>query len=106
MAGGATGGAIEGGHALCGSTESRTENGAEGGETKRLDLGGDVAARRRESCHARAVQPGTPPGNTIPVTIDPFKVEDGVPSEAEVEWAVKRLRNTVPGDRQGCGRRI
>ena len=39
------GGAIEGGHALCGSTESLTENGAEGGETKRLDLGGDVAAR-------------------------------------------------------------
>ena len=52
MSGGATGGAIEGGHALCGSTESRTENGAEGGETKRLDLGGDVAARQRESCHA------------------------------------------------------
>ena len=45
MASGATGGAIEDGHALCGSTESRTENGAEGGETKRLDLGGDVAAR-------------------------------------------------------------
>ena len=52
MAGGATGGAIEGGHALCGSTESRTENGAEGGETKRLDLGVDVAARQRESHNA------------------------------------------------------
>ena len=32
-----------------------------------------------------------PPGDTIPVTIAPFTVEDGVPSEAEVEWAVKRL---------------
>ena len=52
MASGATGGAIEDGHALCGSTESRTENGIEGGETKLLDLGGDVAARRQESCHA------------------------------------------------------
>ena len=52
MAGGATGGAIEDGHALCGFTESRTKKGAEGGETKRLDLGGDVADRRRESCHA------------------------------------------------------
>ena len=52
MAGGAAGGAIEGGHALCGSTESHTKDGAEGGETKRLDLGGDVAARQRESCHA------------------------------------------------------
>ena len=49
MAGGAAGCAIEGGRALCGSTESRTKDGAEGGETKRLDLGGDVAARRRES---------------------------------------------------------
>ena len=49
MAGGAAGGATEDGHALCGSTESRTKDGAEGGETKRLDLGGDVAARRRES---------------------------------------------------------
>ena len=52
MAGGAAGGAIEDGHALCGSAESRTENSAEGGETKRLDLGGDVAACRRESRHA------------------------------------------------------
>ena len=39
MASGATGGAIEGGHTLCGSTESRTEKGAAGGETKRLGLG-------------------------------------------------------------------
>ena len=45
MAGGATDGAIEGGHTLCGSTESRTKKGAAGGETKRLDLGRDVAAR-------------------------------------------------------------
>ena len=60
MASDATGGAIEGGHALCGSTESRTKNGAEGGETKCLDLGGDVAARGRESRHAPGptVQPG------------------------------------------------
>ena len=43
MAGGATGGAIEGGHTLCSSTERRTKNGAAGGETNRLDLGGDVA---------------------------------------------------------------
>ena len=52
MAGAATGGAIEDGNTLCGSTESRTENSAAGSETKRLDLGGDVAARQRESRHA------------------------------------------------------
>ena len=34
-----------------------------------------------------------PPGVTILVTIEPFVVEDGVPTEAEIEWAVKRLRN-------------
>ena len=38
-----------------------------------------------------------PPGDTIPVTIEPFVVEDGVPTEAEVEWAVKRLRNNRAG---------
>ena len=30
------------------------------------------------------LQPGTPPGDTIPVTIEPFVVEDGVPTEAEI----------------------
>ena len=34
-----------------------------------------------------------PPGDTIPVTIEPFVVEYGIPTEAEVEWAVKHLRN-------------
>ena len=43
------------------------------------------------------LQPGTPPGNTIPVTIEPFVVEDGVPTEAEIERAVKRLRKNRAG---------
>ena len=34
-----------------------------------------------------------PPGDSIPVDIEPFEVEDGVPDEGEIEWAVKRLRN-------------
>ena len=54
MAGAAAGGAIKDGHTLCVSTESRTETSAAGSETKRLDLGGDVAARRRESRHVSA----------------------------------------------------
>ena len=37
------------------------------------------------------------PGDTILVTIKPFVVEDGVPTEAEVKWAVKRLRNNRAG---------
>ena len=49
----------------------------------------------------QTVQPGTPPpGDTIPATIEPFVVEDGVPTEAEVEWAVKRLRNNRAGGLQ------
>ena len=60
MAGAAAGGAIANRHTLCGSTESRTKKSATGSETKRLDLGGDVAACRRESRHAprTAVLPG------------------------------------------------
>ena len=174
----ATGGTLTDGHAICGSTESRTKTNTAGSETKRLDPGGNVATHRRESLHApgpavreggkaevgeidpgeshtgqavedgggggggggydeggstppprgvappsgvvqggsgpppttclsyaqagnggagQTVQPGTPPGDTIPVTIEPFVVEDGVPTEAEVEWAVKRLQNNRAG---------
>ena len=38
-----------------------------------------------------------PLGDTILVTIAPFTVEDGVASEAEVEWAVKSQRNNRAG---------
>ena len=38
-----------------------------------------------------------PPGDSIPVEIAPFAVEDGVPEEAEAEWAVKRLQNNRAG---------
>ena len=34
-----------------------------------------------------------PPGENIPVSIDPFPVEDLLPTEDEIEWVVKRLRN-------------
>ena len=44
-----------------------------------------------------AIHPDTPPGDNIPVTIQTFAVEDGVPTEAEIEWAVKRLRNNRAG---------
>ena len=38
-----------------------------------------------------------PPGDSIPVEIELFEVEDGVPDEGEIEWAVKRLRNNRSG---------
>ena len=38
-----------------------------------------------------------PPGENIPVQIEPFEVEDKVPDEGEIEWAVKRLRNNLSG---------
>ena len=48
------------GRTLCGSTESRTEAETARGETKCLDLGGDVEAHQRESLHVPgpAVQEG------------------------------------------------
>ena len=44
LAGEATDKTITDGRTLCGSTESRTKAETAGGETKRLDLGGDVGA--------------------------------------------------------------
>ena len=38
-----------------------------------------------------------PLGDSIPVTIEPFAVEDGVPEEEKIEWAVKRLQNNRAG---------
>ena len=37
------------------------------------------------------------PGDNIPVTIEPFAVENSIPEEEEIEWAVKRLRNNRAG---------
>ena len=52
LAGEATGGTLADGHAICGSTESRTKTNTAGSETKRLDLDGNVATHRQESLHA------------------------------------------------------
>ena len=38
-----------------------------------------------------------PPGDNIPVAIKPFRVEDSVPEEGEIEWAVKRLHSNRSG---------
>ena len=51
------------------------------------------AAVDRSLSPARA----TSRGDSIPVDIEPFAVEDGVPEEGEVEWAVKRLQNNRAG---------
>ena len=34
-----------------------------------------------------------PLGTNIPISLEPFPVDDSVPTEDEIEWAVKRLRN-------------
>ena len=36
-------------------------------------------------------------GDSVPVEIEPFEVEDGVTDEGEIKWAVKRLRNNRAG---------
>ena len=45
----------------------------------------------------------TPPRENIPVSVDPFQVEELVPTEDKIEWAVKRLQNHRSGDPQGYG---
>ena len=45
------------------------------------------------------------PGANIPISVDPFPVDDSVSMENDIEWAVKRLRNHRSGERQGCGTR-
>ena len=34
-----------------------------------------------------------PPGEKIPVSVEPFSVEDSVPTEDDIEWATKQLCN-------------
>ena len=34
-----------------------------------------------------------PPGENIPKSVEPFQVENSVPTEDEIEWDVKCLRN-------------
>ena len=36
---------------------------------------------------------GQPPVENIPVSVDPFPMDDLVPTEDEIEWVVKRLQN-------------
>ena len=38
-----------------------------------------------------------PPGKNIPVHIETFLVDDSVPEEGDIEWAVKSLRNNRSG---------
>ena len=38
-----------------------------------------------------------PPGDSIPINIETFEVDEGVPEEGEVEWAVKRMRKNRAG---------
>ena len=41
------------------------------------------------------------PGENIPISIKPFLVEDSVPEEGEIKWAVKRLSNNRSGGALG-----
>ena len=41
------------------------------------------------------------PGANIPISVEPFPVENLVPTEDEIEWVVKCLRNHRPGGPSG-----
>ena len=38
-----------------------------------------------------------PPGENIPVSVDPFPLDDLVPMEDDIEWAVRRMRDNFSG---------
>ena len=61
----------------------------------RHPLKGRTSGSRQSGSRYTAVYP--PPGDNISVTVELFAVEDGVPAEEEIEWAVKRLRNNRAG---------
>ena len=42
-----------------------------------------------------------PLGENIPISVQPFPVDDSVPTEDEVEWAVKQLCNHRSGGLSG-----
>ena len=42
-----------------------------------------------------------PPGENTPVSVEPFPVEDSVPTEDEVKWEVKGLHNHCFGGVSG-----
>ena len=42
-----------------------------------------------------------PPGDNIHVFIEPLQVDELVPTEDEIEWAVKQLRNHRSGTPSG-----
>ena len=43
----------------------------------------------------------TPLGENIPISVEPFLVDDSVPTEEEIDWAVPRLRNNGSGGPSG-----
>ena len=42
-----------------------------------------------------------PPGLNTPISVEPFLVDDSVPTEDKIEWAVKLLHNHRPGRPSG-----
>ena len=47
-----------------------------------------------------------PPGVNIPIYVEPFLVNDAVPTEEDINWAVKRLQNHCYGGLLGCSPNI
>ena len=43
----------------------------------------------------------SPPGTNIPISVQPFPVDDSVPTEDYIEWAVARLHNHRSGGASG-----
>ena len=58
-------------------------------------------ARADNGGEGRTVKLCTAPGGKIPIYIKSFQVDDSIPEEGEIKWAVKRLRNKRSGGTSG-----
>ena len=55
-----------------------------------------ITAERVELCSYVS-----PPGKNIPIYVQPFPVDDSVPTVDEIKWVVKQLRNNRSGGPSG-----
>ena len=57
--------------------------------------------RVNHDVEGRAVSPCTIPGENIPTTVEPFPVDELVPTGDDIEWAVQRMRSNRSGGPSG-----
>ena len=61
-----------------------------------LPFNGETDSRK-----GQVVRAGTPPGESIPINVEPFEVDDAVPTDSEIRGVVKGMKNGRAGGSGG-----